>query len=114
MNEALLLIGMVIVICILMNRFLEKIPVPSLLIFIALGMLFGENGLFLKPADGQHGGHDDLVLDFNFSDFEGLEQLRITFFHGEILLVFLRQSVANLFRTCSEQIQHNTASAFCQ
>ncbi len=46
MNEALLLIGMVIIICILMNRFLEKIPVPSLLIFIALGMLFGENGLF--------------------------------------------------------------------
>lgn len=46
MNEALLLIGVVILICILMNRFLEKIPVPSLLIFIALGMCFGENGLF--------------------------------------------------------------------
>ena len=51
MNEALLLIGMVIVICIMMNRFLEKIPVPSLLIFIALGMLFGENGLFRITFD---------------------------------------------------------------
>lgn len=46
MNESLLLMGAVILICILLNRFLAKIPVPSLLIFIALGMLFGENGLF--------------------------------------------------------------------
>ena len=46
MNGAILLIGAVILICILMNRFLERIPVPSLLIFIALGMCFGENGIF--------------------------------------------------------------------
>lgn len=46
MNEAILLMGAVILICILMNRFLEKIPVPSLLVFIALGICFGENGLF--------------------------------------------------------------------
>ena len=46
LNEAILLVGAVILICILMNRFLEKIPVPSLLIFIALGMCFGENGIF--------------------------------------------------------------------
>ena len=45
MNGGLLLIGAVILICILMNRYLEKIPVPSLLIFIGLGMCFGENGL---------------------------------------------------------------------
>ena len=45
-NEAILLAGAVILICILMNRVLEKIPVPSLLIFIALGMCFGENGIF--------------------------------------------------------------------
>ena len=46
MNSALLLIGSVILICILMNRFLEKLAVPSLLIFLALGMCFGENGIF--------------------------------------------------------------------
>lgn len=46
LNGAILLIGAVILICILMNRFLERIPVPSLLIFIALGMCFGENGIF--------------------------------------------------------------------
>ncbi|EFB75801.1 potassium/proton antiporter [Subdoligranulum variabile] len=46
MNEAILLAGAVILICILMNRLIEKIPVPSLLIFIALGICFGENGVF--------------------------------------------------------------------
>lgn len=44
MNSYLLLAGIVIVICILLHRFAEKLPVPSLLIFIALGMFFGENG----------------------------------------------------------------------
>ena len=42
MNEPLLLMGVVILICILLNQLLEKIPVPSLLIFIALGMFFEE------------------------------------------------------------------------
>ena len=51
MNSPLLLIGFVIFICILSNRFLEKIPIPSLLIFIGLGMLFGENGIFKIPFD---------------------------------------------------------------
>lgn len=51
MNEPLLLLGFVILICILLNRFLEKIPVPSLLIFIVLGMFFGENGVFKIPFD---------------------------------------------------------------
>lgn len=51
MNEALLLVSSVIVICVLMNRFLDKIPVPSLLIFIALGMCFGENGLLRISFD---------------------------------------------------------------
>ena len=46
MYGALLLIGAVILICILMDRFLEKLAVPSLLIFLGLGMCFGENGLF--------------------------------------------------------------------
>ncbi len=45
MNNSLLLMGLVILICILLKRFIEKLPVPSLIIFIALGMLFGENGL---------------------------------------------------------------------
>lgn len=44
MNEVLLLVGIVIMICILLGRFAENLPVPSLLIFIGLGMFFGANG----------------------------------------------------------------------
>ncbi len=49
MEKYLLLMGAVIMICILMSRLLEKLVVPSLLIFIALGMCFGENGLLKIP-----------------------------------------------------------------
>ncbi len=55
MNGALMLIGAVILICILMDRFLEKLAVPSLLIFLGLGMCFGENGLFRIPFDDYAG-----------------------------------------------------------
>lgn len=51
MSEPLLLMGGVIVICMVMNRFIQKLAVPSLLIFIALGMLFGENGLLQIQFD---------------------------------------------------------------
>ena len=46
MTGVLLLIGVVIIICILSNRFTEKLPIPSLLVFLALGICFGENGVF--------------------------------------------------------------------
>lgn len=51
MNFYLLLMGIVIVICVLMHRFTEKLQVPSLLIFIGLGMCFGTNGIFKIPYD---------------------------------------------------------------
>ena len=51
MTEALLLMGCVILLCTLMSRFLERLAVPSLLIFIALGMCFGENGLLRIAFD---------------------------------------------------------------
>ena len=51
MTEALLLMGCVILLCTLMSRFLERLAVPSLLIFIALGMCFGENSLLRIAFD---------------------------------------------------------------
>ena len=51
MTEALLLMCCVILLCTLMSRFLERLAVPSLLIFIALGMCFGENGLLRIAFD---------------------------------------------------------------
>ncbi|MGI5893694.1 MAG: potassium/proton antiporter [Candidatus Merdivicinus sp.] len=44
LNTSLLLMGVVIIICVLLSRFTERLPVPSLLVFIGLGMLFGVNG----------------------------------------------------------------------
>lgn len=61
MNEAVLIAGSVILICILISRFLEKIPVPSMLIFILLGILFGENG-FLHIAFNDYEFADDICL----------------------------------------------------
>lgn len=46
MNGVLLLVGVVILACILAHHFTERLPIPTLLVFIGLGMLFGENGLF--------------------------------------------------------------------
>lgn len=45
MDLYLVLIGCVILICILLNRFLDKLAIPSILIFILLEMLLGENGI---------------------------------------------------------------------
>ena len=48
MNELLLLTGIVIMLCILTDRFTDRLGIPSLLAFIALGMCFGVDGVFLK------------------------------------------------------------------
>ena len=49
MNQLLLLAGVVIVACILMNRIAAKLPLPSLLLIIGLGMCFGVDGFFKIP-----------------------------------------------------------------
>lgn len=51
MAQFLLFAGVVTVICILMNRIAEKIPVPSLIFFLLLGMCFGVDGIFHIPFD---------------------------------------------------------------
>lgn len=47
----LLLLGTVIALCVFLGRFSEKLKIPSLLLFIGLGMLFGENGLGISFDD---------------------------------------------------------------
>lgn len=59
MNSYLILIGVVIIICVLLNRFAQKLPIPSLLIFIALGMCFGVNG----------------IVGISFDDYQASEQI---------------------------------------
>ena len=45
MNQILLFIGLVIILCLTIKPVGKKLPFPTLLIFIALGMLLGVNGL---------------------------------------------------------------------
>lgn len=54
MNSLLLLCSIVLILCVFSYKFLSKFGVPMLLVFIFLGMLFGENGL----------------LKINFNDFK--------------------------------------------
>lgn len=51
MTHFLLFSGVVIIICLFMNRFTDKIPVPSLIFFLLLGMCFGVDGLLHIPFD---------------------------------------------------------------
>lgn len=50
LNQIILLVGVVIMICVLMGRVTSRLAVPSLLIFIGLGMLFGEDGSFRRSC----------------------------------------------------------------
>lgn len=51
MVNMLLLCGAVLVACILASRFSQRAGVPALLLFMALGMLFGSDGLLRIPFD---------------------------------------------------------------
>lgn len=51
MEITLLIIAAVIILCIIANRISGKFGVPMLLAFIAIGMLFGSDGIFKIPFD---------------------------------------------------------------
>lgn len=59
MNMILLFVGAVIIACILLKPIAAKLPFPTLLIFIALGMFLGSGG----------------PLHINFNDFEATESV---------------------------------------
>ena len=47
----LLICAVILLICIVSQKITNRIGVPSLLIFIALGMVFGSDGIFKIPFD---------------------------------------------------------------
>jgi len=51
LNNILFLSSVVIILSIFIYRYLSKFGVPMLLVFISLGMIFGENGIFKIPYD---------------------------------------------------------------
>lgn len=71
MYNILLLAGIVIVICVLSNRVATKLPVPSLILFICLGMLFGADG----PAHIQ-------FRDYALTEFACCAGLLFIMFYG--------------------------------
>ncbi len=71
MNQILLLTGTVILICILTHRFTEKLGIPSLLAFIALGMCFGVDGIFKIPFDNYHAAETICSVSLVFIMFYG-------------------------------------------
>lgn len=71
MNQILLLTGIVIVICILSGRLIDKLGVPSLLAFILLGMCFGVDGIFKISFD-----------DYQFSELICSVSLIFIMFYG--------------------------------
>ncbi|MDO4689909.1 MAG: potassium/proton antiporter [Fusobacterium sp.] len=46
MNNLLLFFAIVLILCVFVYKFLSRFGIPMLLIFISLGMIFGENGIF--------------------------------------------------------------------
>ena len=62
MTLFLLFIAAVIIICILATRLSYKFGVPTLLIFILLGMIFGSDGIFKISFD-------DFVISENICTF---------------------------------------------
>ena len=50
-NISLLLSAAVIIICVLANKLSNKIGMPVLIAFIALGMVFGSDGILKIPFE---------------------------------------------------------------
>jgi cell volume regulation protein A len=59
MDVAIMICALVIAVCIVTNRFTSRFGIPTVLIFMMIGMLFGSEGLFKIP----------------FEDFERAEQI---------------------------------------
>lgn len=51
MTLSILLAALIIFLCVLLNRFTQKIGIPVLLAFILLGLIFGSEGLFRIPFE---------------------------------------------------------------
>ncbi len=49
MTQLLMFIGIVMLACVLMQGLTDRLPIPSLLVFLFLGMLFGIDGIFRIP-----------------------------------------------------------------
>lgn len=71
MSYMLFLVGAIILICIGANRVSTKIGLPSLLIFIAIGMIFGDEGIFKIPFSNYNFAEEICSIALIFIMFYG-------------------------------------------
>lgn len=71
MNNLLLFFSIVLILCVFVYKFLSKFGIPMLLIFISLGILFGENGIFKIHFNNFELSHDVCTLALIFIIFFG-------------------------------------------
>lgn len=71
MNNLLLFFAIVLILCVFVYKFLSKFGVPMLLIFISLGMIFGENGIFKINFDNFELSRDICTFALIFIMFFG-------------------------------------------
>ncbi len=71
MNFALLLTAFVILICVLINKISNRFGIPMLLAFIALGMVFGSDGLLKIPFENYRFAEQICSVALIFIMFDG-------------------------------------------
>lgn len=71
MIDILLLCAVVIMLCVVASRFSNRVGMPALLCFMALGMVFGSDGLFKIPFDSFRIAKDVCTIGLVFIMFYG-------------------------------------------
>lgn len=71
MNIAILISGLIILLCIACTRFSNKIGIPSLFLFIALGLLFGSDGILKIDFDNYYFAENVCAIALIFIMFYG-------------------------------------------
>lgn len=67
----ILIVSIIIILCIMANKFSDKIGIPSLLLFLLLGIVFGTNGIFKIPFDNYYTTQNICTISLIFIMFYG-------------------------------------------
>ncbi len=71
MENILILIAVVIILCILADKFSNRFGMPALILFMFLGMLFGSDGIFKIPFDNYELAKKSCIIALAFIMFYG-------------------------------------------
>ena len=105
MNQILLFIGLVIILCLTIKPVGKKLPFPTLLIFIALGMLLGVNG----PA---HIDFSDYALTETVCSTALLfimfypKEMAIELFKPFVMRELVRRGLADNIKKAKKSVEH--------